>query len=69
MEKKTICSFELTEQTAGTFRDAVANIYWFEFFMGELLPIFVSLKECLELCCLVFSRCCELVTSCLVHSV
>lgn len=48
MEKKTICSFELTEQTAATFRDAVANIYWFEFFMGELLPVFVSLKECLE---------------------
>lgn len=49
MEKKTICSFELTEQTATTFRDAVANIYWFEFFMGELFPIFfLSLKECSE---------------------
>jgi hypothetical protein len=48
VEKKTICSFELTEQTAATFRDAVANIYWFEFFMGELFPIFWSLKECLE---------------------
>jgi len=37
VEKKTICSFDMSELSAAAFKDAVSSIYWFEFFMGELL--------------------------------
>ncbi|KAG0555573.1 hypothetical protein M758_12G182400 [Ceratodon purpureus] len=36
VEKKTICSFDMDAISAGTFKDAVKNIYWFEFFMDDL---------------------------------
>jgi len=36
MEKTTICSFDLNEMSAAAFKDAVSNIYWFEFFMDDL---------------------------------
>jgi hypothetical protein len=35
MEKKTICNLELNHETADAFKDAVANSYWFEFFVGN----------------------------------
>jgi hypothetical protein len=36
MEKKTICKLELNHETADAFKDAVANSYWFEFFVDDL---------------------------------
>ncbi|CAM6034812.1 unnamed protein product [Sphagnum compactum] len=36
MEKKTICNLELNHETADAFKDAVANSYWFEFFVDDL---------------------------------
>ncbi len=36
-EKKTICSFELSQGKADLFKEAVASTYWFEFFIGMLL--------------------------------
>ncbi|CAM6040049.1 unnamed protein product [Sphagnum compactum] len=35
-EKKTICSFELSQGKADVFKDAVASTYWFEFFIDDL---------------------------------
>ncbi|KAH9544257.1 hypothetical protein CY35_13G109100 [Sphagnum magellanicum] len=36
MEKKTICSLELTDDQVDVFKEAVANTYWFEFFVDDL---------------------------------
>ncbi len=36
-QKKTICSFELSQGKANDFKEAVASTYWFEFFIGMLL--------------------------------
>jgi transmembrane 9 superfamily protein 3 len=36
MEKKTICNLELNQETADAFKEAVANSYWFEFFVDDL---------------------------------
>ena len=47
VEKKTICSFDMDAISAGTFKDAVKNIYWFEFFMGEFRSNLVGWMEAL----------------------
>ncbi|CAK9237988.1 unnamed protein product [Sphagnum troendelagicum] len=36
IEKETICSFELDAEKTIIFRDAVAKLFWFEFFMDDL---------------------------------
>jgi hypothetical protein len=38
-EKKTICSLELTDDQVDAFKEAVANTYWFEFFVGMVLHL------------------------------
>jgi len=50
VEKKTICSFDLNEISAAAFKDAVSNIYWFEFFMGELPSPDCSIHVIVEYC-------------------
>ncbi|MBA0843015.1 hypothetical protein Goarm_000241 [Gossypium armourianum] len=55
VEKSTICQLELDEAKVREFKDAIENSYWFEFFMGILLSIWVILFEhLLYLPCLFF---------------
>jgi hypothetical protein len=50
MEKKTICNLELNQETADAFKDAVANSYWFEFFVGNGSAIRDRLKHHISFC-------------------
>jgi transmembrane 9 superfamily protein 3 len=54
IEKETICSFELDAEKTIIFRDAVAKLFWFEFFMDDL-PLWGMHFHSLPL--VVFFRC------------
>ncbi|MBA0698200.1 hypothetical protein Goari_021701, partial [Gossypium aridum] len=45
VDKSTICQLELDEAKVRQFKDAIENSYWFEFFMGIILSIWLTLLE------------------------
>lgn len=48
MEKTVICQLTLDDTKVKQFKDAIENSYWFEFFMGMFLSLFLFAKECAE---------------------